>query len=253
VLGTLSEIQAEEVMNMADKHPAIREELNRIEDAFEQIAHIQQIPAPALSDAFIESLASKKPLTNNNHSERPSPTGGNASAILTSAVAILSAAVIGLGIYAYTTHQKSKSCATELTSLKSQQEVFASNYNEVQTDLISIKSALAIMNSRDYKRVSMDGTENAPSSSANIYWNKETADLYLSIGSLADLAEDQQYQLWAIIDGKPVDAGVFDINDSYLTKMKNIMGDAKTFAVTIETKGGAETPSLETMQVAGNL
>ena len=75
----------------------------------------------------------------------------------------------------------------------------------------------------------------------------------LSVQDLKELAQENQYQLWAIIDGKPVDAGVFDNNFTGLLKMKDIGAGAATFAVTIEPRGGRQTPTLETMQVAGNV
>jgi anti-sigma-K factor RskA len=70
---------------------------------------------------------------------------------------------------------------------------------------------------------------------------------------MKELSRDKQYQLWAIIDGKPVDAGVFDGNVASLIKMKAITSGVTTFAVTVEPRGGKESPSLETMQVAGNV
>jgi hypothetical protein len=50
-----------------------------------------------------------------------------------------------------------------------------------------------------------------------------------------------------------VDAGVFDNNKAGLVKMKDIAPGAATFAVTIEPRGGKQSPTLETMQVAGNV
>jgi anti-sigma-K factor RskA len=70
---------------------------------------------------------------------------------------------------------------------------------------------------------------------------------------MKQLAQENQYQLWAIIDGKPVDAGVFDGNLAGLVKMKEIPSGAKTFAVTIEPRGGNASPTLEKMQVVGNV
>ena len=67
------------------------------------------------------------------------------------------------------------------------------------------------------------------------------------------LAQENQYQLWAIIDGKPVDAGVFDTSLAGLLKMKEIGNGAAAFAVTIEPRGGKASPTLETMQVVGNV
>ena len=77
--------------------------------------------------------------------------------------------------------------------------------------------------------------------------------MFLSVQNLKDLTEENQYQLWAIIDGAPVDAGVFNPGESNLLKMKNITSGAAAFAVTIEPKGGSENPSLETMQVVGEV
>jgi len=97
------------------------------------------------------------------------------------------------------------------------------------------------------------GTPNAPQSMAYVYWNESSKEVYLSIQSLKQLSKDNQYQLWAIIDGKPVDAGVFDGDVAGLLKMKDIASGAAAFAVTIEPRGGKTTPTLETMQVMGNV
>jgi anti-sigma-K factor RskA len=112
---------------------------------------------------------------------------------------------------------------------------------------------LKIINNPAFNRVVMKGTPNAPGSMASVYWNESTQEVYLSIQEMKQLAQDNQYQLWAIIDGKPVDAGVFDNNFTGLLKMKDIKPGAATFAITIEPRGGKASPTLETMQVAGNV
>jgi anti-sigma-K factor RskA len=109
------------------------------------------------------------------------------------------------------------------------------------------------MDDPNFKRVVMTGTPNSPQSLASVYWNENSKEVYLSIQNMKELARENQYQLWAIIDGKPVDAGVFDGNMAGLLKMKEIGAGAVTFAVTIESRGGKPSPSLQTMQVAGNV
>jgi anti-sigma-K factor RskA len=66
--------------------------------------------------------------------------------------------------------------------------------------------------------------------------------------------EAHQYQLWALVDGKPVDLGVFDSTDKTigLKDMKSI-GNAQTFAVTLEPRGGSVSPTLEKLMVIGNI
>ncbi|MEL6123820.1 MAG: anti-sigma factor, partial [Bacteroidota bacterium] len=142
---------------------------------------------------------------------------------------------------------------SSLNEIRAEQQQFATDYAGIQSQLDSVQRAIAVMSDRDFTKVVMAGTDNAPESHATIFWNASTSQLYLIVGSLKALAADQQYQLWAIVDGNPVDAGVFDLDGDYLMAMKEISGNAATFAVTIEPLGGSEGPSLETMQVAGNL
>ena len=65
---------------------------------------------------------------------------------------------------------------------------------------------------------------------------------------------DHQYQLWALVNGKPVDLGVFDVNGALtgMQVMKNI-GAAQTFAVTLEPKGGSVNPTMSQLMVMGNI
>ena len=66
-------------------------------------------------------------------------------------------------------------------------------------------------------------------------------------------AKDKQYQLWAIIDGKPIDAGMMDIEaPGAIHKMKSITG-AQAFAVTLEKKGGSANPTMNAMYLMGNV
>jgi anti-sigma-K factor RskA len=100
--------------------------------------------------------------------------------------------------------------------------------------------------------VNMQGTKNAPQSSANIYWDSTSANVYLVVNNMPALPNDKQYQLWAIIDGVPKDLGVFDVKDkNMIIKMQGVQ-KASAFAITIEKQGGAPSPTLDSMQVMGN-
>jgi anti-sigma-K factor RskA len=93
----------------------------------------------------------------------------------------------------------------------------------------------------------------SPSSMATIYWDTKSKDVYLMVNNLPMPASDKQYQLWAIVNGKPVDAGVFVMDPgSPIVKMKNIT-QAQAFAITLEKKGGSSTPTMEAMYVMGKV
>jgi anti-sigma-K factor RskA len=64
--------------------------------------------------------------------------------------------------------------------------------------------------------------------------------------------KDHQYQLWALVGGKPVDLGVFDApaDSTQMKEMKSI-ARADAFAVTLEPKGGSINPTMDQMVVLG--
>jgi anti-sigma-K factor RskA len=99
--------------------------------------------------------------------------------------------------------------------------------------------------------VNMVGTQAAPKSSANVYWDSTNTSVYLVVKNMPKLPSNQQYQLWALIDNKPKDLGVFDAtDDKVILKMKNTQ-KAQAFAITIEQKGGSPSPTLQKMQSLG--
>jgi anti-sigma-K factor RskA len=86
---------------------------------------------------------------------------------------------------------------------------------------------------------------------AAVYWDKSTKDVYFLPTKLDQVPAGKQYQLWAIVNGKPVDAGVIGECNG-LCKMRNIP-NAEAFAITLEQKGGSPTPTLSEMYVMGKV
>ena len=93
------------------------------------------------------------------------------------------------------------------------------------------------------KMARMEGTENFPRSMATVYWDTTSHDVYLIINNLPKPASDKQYQLWALLNGKPIDMGMLEISEKplQLYHMKNVRA-AQAFAITLEVKGGSLTP-----------
>ena len=137
-----------------------------------------------------------------------------------------------------------------LAQLTARNIELAESYNTVNQELTDIRQDLAVLVSPEFSRIILNGTDNAKQAKAVIYWNPNEEEVYLNSANLASLPQNQQYQLWALIDGAPVDAGVFDAEEGTFQIMKNI-AKADAFAVTVEQSGGAESPTLSTMQVYG--
>ena len=116
------------------------------------------------------------------------------------------------------------------------------------------KDAKAMQGNPANKMAILTGTKMSPQSSATVYWDTTSHDVFLLVNNLPAPASDQQYQLWALLDGKPIDMGVFEITKKplQLYQMKNAQA-AQAFAITLEKKGGSPTPTMDKMYVVGNL
>ena len=246
MLGSLNPGDREAFEQQLRQHPELQEELRLAEAALEKIVMMgARTPRPSLKEQLRQKALAHQPkarvvpLRSTVHYWQWAAAASVAFAVLTS-------------VLAYTYRQRWVETQTNLDNLIAQNQQIAENYNVVNDRLTKIQSDFAIIENAAFQKVVMKGTEQAPAALASVYWNPNTEEVYLSIQQLKLLAAENQFQLWAIVDGKPVDAGVFDGNTEGLLKMKSIDG-AVAFAVTIEPRGGKPTPTLETMQVMGTV
>jgi anti-sigma-K factor RskA len=91
------------------------------------------------------------------------------------------------------------------------------------------------------KMASMKGQEISPASYATVYWDTASQDVYLMINNMPRPPSDKQYQLWAFLDGKPLDMGLIEITEKplQLYRLKKAQ-TAQAFAITLEKKGRAD-------------
>lgn len=249
VIGQLTANEQAEVNKMITDHHEVHDEVVRIEESLEALAFATAMePNVGVKSSILDQVDSQKQAPIHQLEQRI------LSPILKYAAAASIVVALGAVLMAYSYWNKWQQAEDRLASIVAQNQEFAENYTTVNQRLDDLRQSVSIMNSKDYERVVLNGTENTPNGHATVYWNESAQQVFLSIQNLKELSTDQQYQLWAIIDGKPVDAGVFDAkNNSYLVAMKDIGPGAAAFAVTIEPKGGSKNPSLETMQVVGNV
>lgn len=168
------------------------------------------------------------------------------------AALILLAASTALNFYFFSRYREYISKYADLVAAQNQT---ASLNQAIQTKMRDYETALNLIRDPSMAVVKMAGvpTSPNPSSMATVYWDTKTKDVYLLVNSLPVPATDKQYQLWAMVDGKPVDAGMLDMANSLpIVKMKNIP-QAQAFAITLEKKGGSPTPNMEAVYVMGKV
>jgi len=73
------------------------------------------------------------------------------------------------------------------------------------------------------------------------------------VNQLADLDGNNDYQLWAIGEEGPVGIGLVNPGERLSLQQMALAQGAQAFAITIEPKGGSESPNLEKLVVLGEV
>ncbi|MGV3767205.1 MAG: anti-sigma factor [Chitinophagaceae bacterium] len=261
VLGLASQEEAAEFERACDTYPEVRAAREAFELSLEQQLLANAVPPPAglLDDIFAAAGINNQPTTveiDPNGSPRfpEDPVAPQTPVVkmqkapsfgwMAAAAMILLIGSAALNFYLYRQYE----------GVKAEQAALASQNKEVMDRIAEAEQSLALLKDPANLPVIMNGVGNSPDAKATVYWNTNTKDVYLLVNNLPVPEAGKQYQLWALVDGKPVDAGVFEVDPAgnLVTKMKNIP-HAQAFAVTLEKKGGSPTPTLTAMYVMGQI
>lgn len=117
-----------------------------------------------------------------------------------------------------------------------------------------LDTRLALLNNPNMVEVFMKSAKKDSSTEnphTTVYWNTKENSVHLEVHSLPANNDSTDYQLWALVDGKPRDLGVFhSTNSPFIFRMNNT-DSADAFAITLEPKGGRPSPTLENLTVLG--
>ena len=254
VMGLASESERAEFDQLCTQHPELVAARRKFEESIESFAFEQALPTPpevkgkifeAIGTSGSRSTTSLNPpkIDKMETSKTPVRSLGLLRFVAAASVVLL----IGMFVLYYQTKQQN-------ADLVNTQDRLKLSYDSTKNILDKIVDEQKhVVGDSNTTVVNMVGTKVAPKSSANIYWDSASTNVYLVVKNMPKLPNDQQYQLWALIDGKPSDLGVFDATDSrVILKMKNTK-KAQAFAITIEKHGGSPSPTLEKMQSLGKI
>ncbi|MGB8194080.1 MAG: anti-sigma factor [Chitinophagaceae bacterium] len=130
---------------------------------------------------------------------------------------------------------------------------YANKEKAIQTRLDTYESSMAVLKDTNMAVIKMKGVGKSPESLATVYWDKRSKDVHLMVNNLPAPAPGKQYQLWALVNGQPVDAGMLNWDQATgVARMKNIPA-AQGFAITLEKEGGSPTPDMNAMYVLGTI
>jgi len=253
VLGDLSNEELREVEKNALVYPEIRSELVEIESALLNYAIANAIePSEALRNKVLNSLEKAE-------SEiRPLYGASSKSGQFYKYAFAASLALLFISmILPINLNSKLNDSYTQIAVLQTGNQKFSNQVNHIDEELRDTRNALHFyQNQAAYKLVTLKGSAKAPAASMLVAFNPEEEEVMIDLSSLKMPSNDKehQYQLWAMVDGKPVDLGVFDseVDSTGMKKMKSIKY-AQAFAVTLELRGGSTNPNMDQMMAIGSI
>lgn len=272
VLGELSTAEVLEVEKMAQEHSIVRDEILAIQEALSQYAVQFKMTPPPKEDIYNAILAAeekerqriRKEVIGNERNEEndvnkthiapvvpivPLNTQSRYLAMASIVLLILS----GIGnIYLY---QKYQDAEAEIVVLNGNKESLTQEVNTKGEAYQKAEATLVAITNVQTKSISLKGLPNTPDYTAIVYWNDKTGEVYMNPIQLKMPPEGKQYQLWAIVNGKPVDMGMLsniERNAAAIQKMKTV-NTPQAFAITLEKTGGNPAPTMEAMVVMGSI
>lgn len=255
IMGHGSHEEALELQLKRKQYPEVETYAAACEIWLEQMAQQQAVPAPAHNREVFLAFISNNQAGNDHVPADHTDAGGKVVSLLpkkrsfkwAAAASIVLLAGSGiLNIYLYREFSKTKQAYEEVQAGNA---LLASQNAQYKNGITDLQHRNEIFVSPRVYKIALNGIAGKENYQATVFWNKETAETYLIVNNLPSPPPGKQYQLWALVDGQPVDAGVLS-SCSELCKLSPVT-QAQAFAITLEKAGGSVSPDLAQLYVTG--
>ena len=255
VLDRLSPDERRRVESYAAEYPEVKAEIEQIERDLEQYAVLHGETTPPSPSVLTGVLRQIEPALSS-----PAPTTASlpsnsrsTSPLLWVLLIALALTLAGLAYFYFQSQER----LGELNRLSGEFSALQADCRQVAADYDADQRQLELLTDIDTRGLILAGTDNAPDSRAQVFYNRARSAVLFAAANLPTPPTGRQYQLWALdADGNPQDLGVLDrslTEDDLVTVGANPDADTQAFAITLEVEGGRPTPDLSQLQVIGSL
>ena len=266
VLGLADAQEIAELEQFRSTYPEIQAAIDSFEASLETVALSNAIaPAAdtkdklflALQDEFINPTNNLEPVASEEQNKakvvsmplKPIPAkSARMFQYVAAASIILFVLSAALNVYFFS---KYKSATKQVVALLNEKNALYTDNQTMQAKYLELNSSLQLMSDTNIIKIAMKGIAGKEGDLATVFWDNKTKDVYLLPNKLPKAPEGKQYQLWALVNGKPIDAGLLE-DCNGVCKLKNTQ-KADIFAITLEKKGGSPTPDLTQLYVLGKV
>ncbi len=241
-MGALSSSEMKGVDETCSSNPEVAMELKQVQDSLNNYAKAhQRNPRPEVRSDLMNKIAA---------------AGGKAKVIqmrspheLTYKY-LIAACIASLIISTFASvffYQKWSEAEDRYVVMVNEKNVMAQNLNVVRFNYDKMNHDMSVMRDPAISIITLRAIDSTKYYMAHVMWNKYTRQTFIDVADLPAPGEDKQYQLWALMGGQPIDAGVFDMpEEGGMQKVKAVV-DAEMWAVTLEPKGGSNSPTMDQM------
>jgi anti-sigma-K factor RskA len=253
VLHTASPEERMEVEKYSAQYPEIKQEIEEIEEAMNVYASGHSIQPPSyLKEKILSTITGKasntpaseipiiRTLSDNTH---PVTSSYSKWAIAASVLLLVS---LGGNLYL---NMKYKAAEQTLADIQKNNSALTDSLKTANANANQLENDMAILKDPMYKIVELKGLKPAPDAKAMVCWCPSEKKVYVEVDKLPAAPQGMQYQLWAIVDGKPVSEGMLTAGNG-LHRMTDVE-NAQAFAITLEKSGGSIAPTMSAMYVMG--
>ncbi len=257
LLGELNEREREEVLALSKQYPEIQQELDELEKAMFALDELTGTkPSAKVKNQIFASLESEfkkvepvKPAAAPKETKVVKLSPWKPFAIAASIAAILASA--SALFYANKFYERDQ----QFTALLQEQSVMADNLNQVKLEYEQKDTQLDKIVAGDYQRIEMkgEGFDMQKDAKVDVFWDQSANEVFVAVNNLNSLSAEYDYQLWAIGDDGPIGIGLVNPGEQFTLQQMEAVAQAGAFAITIEPKGGSESPTLEKLVVLGEV
>lgn len=261
IRGEVSDQERREVECLSKIYPEIRAEMNVLERQLESYSREFAQKAPDdLKASIMASIADITPDEPENQKESSAEVKTETQEEEGKVISLprsrwkpmIAASIIlllGVNIVLFFQFRKANE---ERKALISQFENLNTSYEEQLAKTEKANQLLDKFEGPESKKVILNSVVEGEEYQMALFWNSNSGEVMVMSEQLPKPVDAKQYQLWALIDGKPVDMGMIDkTGEAWQEMLKTDRADA--FAITLEKEGGSPTPTLEQMVVYGEV
>lgn len=226
-------------------YPELKRELLKVQESLDDYASsFATNPRPELRFKLLQSIEPAK--KSKKEQKNSAPVKENNFLTYKYLIAACLAALVVSTFASWFFYSRWNEAEDRYTSLLNDKNQLAMNYNLVKNEFDKNANDLFIIRDQDMKVIQLLSNDTSKHSEVRLYWNKNLHESYLDMISLPIPDEGFQYQLWSVVKGKPVDAGIIEFSVSGIQRMKDVT-EADSWLVTLEPNGGSITPNLTGM------